>query len=139
MSAAVIVNRQRRHRVALSRLKRFASILSRRLGIEDLEFTLVLTNDRVLRRLNRRFRNKDKPTDILSFPCQTVALAEAGSRQSPLPSLTVGLLKSTEAKSVARASARARLRFNHFQDFDGTLRASPFERGTPLSLWNVRS
>ncbi|MCI0418757.1 MAG: hypothetical protein L0387_16255 [Acidobacteria bacterium] len=46
---------------------------------------------------------------------------KAWSRQSPLPSLTIGLLKSTEAKSVARATAMARLRFNHFQDFDGAL------------------
>jgi hypothetical protein len=48
-----------------------------------------------------------------------------GSRQSPLPSLTVGLLKSTEAKSEARAQARARLRFNRFQDVDGALVNNP--------------
>jgi probable rRNA maturation factor len=28
---------------------------------------VIVTNDRVIRRLNRRFRGKDKPTDVLSF------------------------------------------------------------------------
>ncbi len=29
---------------------------------------MLLTTDRTLRRLNREFRGKDKPTDVLSFP-----------------------------------------------------------------------
>jgi len=29
---------------------------------------VLLTTDRAIRRLNRRFRGKDKPTDVLSFP-----------------------------------------------------------------------
>jgi probable rRNA maturation factor len=30
--------------------------------------TLVLAGDRLLRRLNRTYRGKDRPTDVLSFP-----------------------------------------------------------------------
>jgi len=30
--------------------------------------TLLLSNNKNIRRLNKNFRNKDKPTDILSFP-----------------------------------------------------------------------
>ena len=33
-------------------------------------FSLLLTTDKTLRRYNLRFRNLDKPTDILSFPFQ---------------------------------------------------------------------
>jgi hypothetical protein len=44
-----------------------------------------------------------------------------GPSQSSLPSLTVGLLNGAEAKSVARASARAKWQLNHFRDFDGAL------------------
>jgi probable rRNA maturation factor len=32
------------------------------------EVALVLTGDRAVRALNRRYRGKDKPTDVLSFP-----------------------------------------------------------------------
>lgn len=32
------------------------------------EVDVLLTDDRTLRRLNREFRGKDKPTDVLSFP-----------------------------------------------------------------------
>jgi len=32
------------------------------------EVSLVLAGDRLLRRLNRDFRGKDRPTDVLSFP-----------------------------------------------------------------------
>ena len=32
--------------------------------------TLLLSNNRGIKKLNRQFRNKDKPTDILSFPDQ---------------------------------------------------------------------
>lgn len=32
------------------------------------EVTVLLTNDKQVRQLNRTFRQKDKPTDVLSFP-----------------------------------------------------------------------
>lgn len=35
------------------------------------EVTLLLTSSAQLRRLNREFRGKDYPTDVLSFPAQT--------------------------------------------------------------------
>ena len=42
-------------------------------------------------------------------------------RQSPRPSLTVGLLNRPRLKSVARASARAVPQRNDLWDFDGTV------------------
>ncbi len=36
--------------------------------IEDEAFSLLLTNDGHIQQLNRNFRNKDKPTNVLSFP-----------------------------------------------------------------------
>jgi len=68
MSGPVILNRQRRHLVSVSRLRKFVSLLSRRLRVDGHSFSIVLVSDRAIRRLNRDFRNQDKPTDVLSFP-----------------------------------------------------------------------
>jgi probable rRNA maturation factor len=40
-----------------------------RLG-ERRDLTVLLTSDRRMRELNRRFRGKDRPTDVLSFPAE---------------------------------------------------------------------
>ena len=68
MNGPLILNRQRRHWVSVSRLRQFVSLLSHRLGLDSPTFTIVLVSDQAIRRLNRDFRNQDKPTDVLSFP-----------------------------------------------------------------------
>jgi len=35
---------------------------------KEVSFTLLLSNNRNIKKLNKNFRNKNKPTDILSFP-----------------------------------------------------------------------
>jgi probable rRNA maturation factor len=39
-----------------------------RLGDRETEVSLVLADDALLKQLNRDYRGKDKPTDVLSFP-----------------------------------------------------------------------
>ena len=73
MSGPVILNRQCRHRVSVFRLRQFVSLLSHRLRLESQTFTIVLVSDQAIRRLNRDFRNQDKPTDVLSFPTEPEA------------------------------------------------------------------
>lgn len=38
------------------------------LGLSKAELSIVLVSDPQIRRLNKLYRNKDKPTDVLSFP-----------------------------------------------------------------------
>lgn len=40
----------------------------RGLGFEDRELSILLTDNDEIRELNREYRGKDKPTDVLSFP-----------------------------------------------------------------------
>ena len=75
MNGPVILNRQQLRRVSLSRLRRFVSLLSQRLLLDRQTFTIVLVNDQAIRRLNRDFRNQNKPTDVLSFPSDQDDLA----------------------------------------------------------------
>jgi probable rRNA maturation factor len=63
-----IFNRQRKHAVSVPRLEKFSHKLCRYLKLPHCSFTLILSNDRKIRQLNREFRQKDQPTDILTFP-----------------------------------------------------------------------
>ena len=63
----VVLNQQRRRRVPAARLRRVIEDAGRALRVSG-EVALVLTNDAPVRRLNARYRHKDKPTDVLSFP-----------------------------------------------------------------------
>jgi len=38
------------------------------LGLSEAELSVLLTDDRTIRELNREHRHKDRPTDVLSFP-----------------------------------------------------------------------
>ncbi len=52
---------------SLSSLRGFLRRARLAMGISG-QVSVLLTTDRVLRRLNREFRGHDKPTDVLSFP-----------------------------------------------------------------------
>ncbi len=65
--AVVVLNRQRRQRIDPTRLRRVLRGAGRTLGVGG-EVSVVLAGDGLLRRLNRDFRGKDRPTDVLSFP-----------------------------------------------------------------------
>lgn len=52
-------------------LNRFVTKAKRALGLRG-SVSILLTNNRELRVLNRQFRGKDKPTDVLSFPSEVV-------------------------------------------------------------------
>ncbi len=63
-----IINRQKRRRIDRAGLLRLLRRLTRLYGVRRPGLTLVLAGDDAIRRLNRTFRGKDKPTDVLSFP-----------------------------------------------------------------------
>ncbi|MBI3932508.1 MAG: rRNA maturation RNase YbeY [Acidobacteria bacterium] len=65
--SVVLLNRQRRRGVDARRLRRVLESAASALGVSG-EVALVLTGDRPVRTLNARYRGKDQPTDVLSFP-----------------------------------------------------------------------
>jgi len=63
-----ILNRQKKFRIDLGRFERLLKRLVRRYELNRPEIVLVFVDDPEIRELNRKFRKKDKPTDVLSFP-----------------------------------------------------------------------
>jgi probable rRNA maturation factor len=61
-----LIDRQRRRRVDATRLRRVLKGAAAALRVSG-EVTLVLAGDGTLRRLNREYRRRDRPTDVLSF------------------------------------------------------------------------
>ena len=48
--------------------KKLAIIKKKNLLKKNGNFTILLTNDKEMKKLNKKFRNKNKTTDVLSFP-----------------------------------------------------------------------
>jgi probable rRNA maturation factor len=68
----MIVNRQRRVPLALRPLSDFLERAERELGFPESGVTVRLISDSVMAQLNRRFRGKSGPTDVLSFPAKAI-------------------------------------------------------------------
>jgi probable rRNA maturation factor len=63
----VVILRSKVRGVSARALGRFAARAQRAAGVRG-EVNVLITSSAHLRRLNRRFRGKDKATDVLSFP-----------------------------------------------------------------------
>ena len=71
----VAVLRHRRRRVDVKRLTAVLRGAAAALKVQG-EVALVLAGDRALRDLNHRYRGKDEPTDVLSFPGEAAGLGD---------------------------------------------------------------
>jgi probable rRNA maturation factor len=73
----MLLNRQCEAQVTLQPLANFLRRVQMELGISAAELNICLVSEVAMRRLNREFREKDKSTDVLSFPAEDRA-APAG-------------------------------------------------------------
>jgi probable rRNA maturation factor len=72
----VIIFRKRIAGLSASTLDRFVLRARKAIRLRD-TVNVLITNNREIRSLNRQFRGKDRPTDVLSFPSPPVAHGEA--------------------------------------------------------------
>jgi probable rRNA maturation factor len=77
-------------------------------GLEGYELSLMLVGDRSIRRLNRDFRKKDEPTDVLSFPQIEAGAGLIKGRRSRLADGGPGALLGDVVISVDTARRQAR-------------------------------
>ncbi|HET8924644.1 MAG TPA: rRNA maturation RNase YbeY [Candidatus Acidoferrum sp.] len=75
----MILNRQRAVRLARGPLEAFLRRVKRELGVAKSGVTVCLMSDAEIARLNRDFRGKQGPTDVLSFP----EISHSAARPSP--------------------------------------------------------
>jgi probable rRNA maturation factor len=64
----LVFNQQRKYAIHSARLEGYARELSRALRLGKQEWNVCFLDDRQIRRLNFLYRDKDYPTDVLSFP-----------------------------------------------------------------------
>jgi probable rRNA maturation factor len=66
-AAIEVLNRQRRRAIDCRQVARLARLVFDRIKRPEATATITFTRDHVLRRLNRDYREIDRPTDVLSF------------------------------------------------------------------------
>jgi probable rRNA maturation factor len=69
----LLSNRQRKVPISSRALKSFVTRLLVATGQSEDAFSVTLISDRAMQALNRRFRSKNRPTDVLSFPASPKA------------------------------------------------------------------
>jgi probable rRNA maturation factor len=77
------------------------------LALEDVELSVALVDDATIHELNRAYRKKNKPTDVLAFPIQTRgAEPEPGDRARGAALLGDVIVSIDTARRQARARRR---------------------------------
>jgi probable rRNA maturation factor len=66
----VIENRQQVVRLSLPPMERFLQRINRELGLSHQASSVCFITDAEMKHLNRKYRNKAKTTDVLSFPSE---------------------------------------------------------------------
>ena len=84
-------NRQKALPINEIALKRRLGRLLRELGLAGAELSVSLVDDEEMRALNRRYRRRDRPTNVLSFP-----LSEGDVRPPGAPRALGDVVVSTE-------------------------------------------
>lgn len=64
----IVHNTQRKAKINVSQLKDDAQIILDALRYPDFDLNIWLTTNATIRKYNRKYRKKNKATDILSFP-----------------------------------------------------------------------
>ena len=70
--SVLVRSRLRRKLIFLRKIQVLAQKILAASGVPAAELSLDLVGDRRIRRLNRQYRGRDDPTDVLAFPMQEV-------------------------------------------------------------------
>ncbi len=98
-------------------VRRDAKALLGFLGLKAAELSITLTDDEAIHQLNRDFRGKDKPTDVLSFPqiedgaaLLATILRESDGPPVPLGDIVISIETASRQAHAMQIAAADRLR-----------------------------
>ena len=74
-----IINRQRSHTIDSKQWREFANDALHLINAQEPEISIVFVGDTAMRKLNKKFRGRDVPTDVLSFPTKAEAASASDS------------------------------------------------------------
>ena len=63
-----VENRHKKIRIVKKRVREVAGAILAAVGCTSVELSILFVDDKGIHTLNREYRKKDKPTDVLSFP-----------------------------------------------------------------------
>ena len=130
----MILDRQRTVRVALRPLELFLKRIQKALGLRKTDVTVCLVSDAEIARMNRVFRKKNGPTDVLSFPAEARdKRARVGaSRRVPRTIKEDGSLRRRDKLAATRARRGRRAYLGDIAISPKTARRNAKEGGRPL-------
>lgn len=101
------------------------------LGLGNSELSILLTNDRLIQTINRNHRDKNKPTDVLSFPQCEFRSPEVPRSSSSIAILGDVVISLETAARAARARRRTLLEEVRFLLAHGILHLVGYDHATP--------
>lgn len=64
----ILVRNEQRQRVGIEAIKKTAAQILNKTAYPKAELSILLSDDKGIRELNKKYRKRDKATDVLSFP-----------------------------------------------------------------------
>jgi probable rRNA maturation factor len=88
----LLIQNRSRLKIDLKKIKRWVSLILKKLGYQDSEISILFVDDEGIQVLNKNYRGKDRTTDVLSFSQIEAGKGisrgkgEKNTREYPLPS-----------------------------------------------------
>ncbi len=143
----VFVRRSARRAPALAaaKVRVIAERMLDELGLDSAELSVLLTDDTTIHELNRTYRHKDKPTDVLAFPIDEHAANAAHERRDGGSELVLGDVVISLDTAARQARSRKRPLFDEvrFLLAHGTLHLVGYDHASAgekkrMSAWTRR-
>ncbi|MCS6902410.1 MAG: rRNA maturation RNase YbeY [Polyangiaceae bacterium] len=111
MPVSILRQRGRAEGVTISEVRRRARCMLDLLDLSKAELSVVLTDDAGIQELNRDYRHKDKPTDVLAFAMREGEVTPGGIGEELLGDVVISLETARRQAAQHRRTPLAEVTF----------------------------